>query len=94
MPTSRAKRLPQQTKGKPPWVVRVQPNLRIGKVRCWGFCDYANREILICSSCERSGVDRDTFLHEMIHKICPWMAESAVDSLATELDDALDVMGL
>ena len=61
---------------------------------CWGQCRYDTREILLAKATERHGIDRQVFLHEMIHKICPWMDEDAVDDMATELDDALDVVGL
>lgn len=87
------KRLPKRSKGKL-WVVRWQRRVRANGSDCWGYCDYATRAIVLAKACERHGIDRQVFLHEMIHKICPWMDELAVDDMATELDDSLDVVGL
>ena len=76
---------------KKAWTVRVAKK-RLKD--CWGFCDFANREIVLCPSTESAGVKRQTLFHELIHKVCPWMEEEAVDHLATELDDGADAMGL
>lgn len=91
--TMTVKRLPKRAKGKP-WVVRTQQRVRVDGVDCWGYCDWHDREIVLAQGAEKAGVDRQVFLHEMIHKICPWMDEDAVDGMATELDDAMDVMGM
>jgi hypothetical protein len=84
-------KLPQLTKGKH-WTLKVVPRIRHGGGECWCLCVPIGREILITKSTERSGISRVTFLHEMIHKICWWMDESAVEQMAQELDESLDVM--
>lgn len=92
-PKEVAKRLPSQTEGKH-WTVRVVSRVRDAGVECWGWCDYGKREILISKSAERKGVDRDTLIHELTHRAFPWMTEDAVELFATDLDEALDVMGM
>ena len=77
-----------QTKGKP-WSLRIVRSLR----GAWGKCDYDKREIVLTRESQRSGVDREVFIHEMIHKICPWLDEEAVEFMAMEIDDALDIAG-
>jgi hypothetical protein len=88
------KRMPQRELKKPAWTVRIVRRLRVAGDECWGRCDWWKREIILTRATERAGIDRQVFLHEMIHKICPWMDEDAVDDMATELDDSLDVVGL
>jgi hypothetical protein len=85
------KRLPSETKGKSWTVRRVPPSRLPGR---WGECRFDSREIVIASDAEKKGLDRQVFFHEMIHKVCPWMDEDAVDHLATELDDGAEVLGL
>jgi hypothetical protein len=80
------KRIPEQTKGVPPWKLVIKPRLR----KVWGYCDYANREVVMARSTEKHGVARRVFMHEVIHKVCPWMDEDAVDHLSTHLDDAME----
>lgn len=82
----KTKRLPEQVKGKPPWKLRIVPRLR----GSWGWCDYANQEVVMTKAAEKHGVARRVFMHEVIHKVCPWMDEDAVDHLSTHLDDAME----
>lgn len=89
-----AKKLHQRIKGKAPWSVVVKPRVRFAGSECWGLCDFVHRQITLSKATEKAGIDRYVFLHEMIHKICPWMDEDAVVEMATELDEALDVVGL
>jgi len=88
---AKQRQLTQQTKGKPWTVKTVHPSRLRGR---WGECRFDTREIILTTDAEKKGVDRQVFLHELIHKVCPWMDEDAVDHLATEQDDALDVMGM
>ena len=82
----------KRTKGtKKSWTVRVAAKALKG---CWGYCDYRNYEIVLCPTTERAGVKRQVLFHELIHKVCPWLEEDAVDHLATELDDGADALGL
>ena len=83
--------LPQRTKGKP-WRLKIQSRVRVGKDNCWGYCDHTAREIVLSRATEKHGVDRQVFIHELLHKIMPWLDEAAVDHAATELDDALELM--
>jgi hypothetical protein len=84
-------KLPQLTKGKH-WTLKVVPRIRNGGGECWGLCDPINREISIAKSTERHGIARVTLLHEMLHRLCWWMSEEAVEQMAQELDESLDVM--
>ena len=59
----------------------------------WGFCDYDNREIVLCKSAAENGVDREVLIHELLHKIMPFLDEDCVKLAAIELDDALDACG-
>ena len=87
-----ARRLQREKRN--PWTVRIVPRLRVFGEECWGRCDWPKHEIVLTRAANRHGVDRQVFLHEMVHKICPWMDEDAVDDMASQLDDALDVMGM
>jgi hypothetical protein len=84
-------KLPQLTKGKP-WTLKVVPRLRCSGAECWGVCDPVKREISITRATEKHGVARVTYLHEHIHKLLWWMDEEAVEQLAHEIDEGLDVM--
>lgn len=57
-----------------------------------GQCDYAAREIRICSTL--SGLDlMDTLIHEVLHARWPDLSEDAVEELATTLAGILDAEG-
>jgi hypothetical protein len=84
-------KLPQLTTGKH-WTLKVVPRIRNGGSECWGLCVPLTREILITKSTEKHGVARVTFLHEFYHRKMWWMDEDAVENLAVESDEALDVM--
>ena len=71
------------------WKVRVSRNLR----NAWGRCDYDKREIVLCKSAHEKGVDREILIHELLHKIMPFLDEECVQVAAVELDDALEACG-
>jgi len=76
---------PELVEGEP-WKIRVSRRIS----RCWGYCDYHQRIIVVAAECEKYGFTRQVFLHELIHKQFPWMKEKAVDHLAMELDERLE----
>ena len=71
------------------WQVRVANRLH----RVWGYCDFNRHEIVLCSTAQQHGVDRGILIHEVLHKLMPFLAEEAVEVAATELDDALEACG-
>ena len=71
------------------WKVRVARVLR----NCWGYCDYAKHEIVICKTTQREGIDREVLIHEVLHKLMPFLDEECVEAAAIELDDALEACG-
>ena len=86
------KRLPAREKGHRSWTLRIVPRVRVKGEEHWGYCDHTAREIVLAKNTSKHGVDREIFMHEMIHKVCHWMDEEAVAYLAKELDDGLDLM--
>ena len=62
-----------------------------GGEECWGKCRWEKREVVIWADVKNHGVARDTLIHELLHRYMPWMDEEAVDLLASELDDVLDM---
>jgi hypothetical protein len=83
-------RLPQLCTGKA-WTLKVMPRVRHDGKECWGTCDPILREIRIAKATERHGVARVTILHEVGHKFMWWMDEEAIEHLATDFDDVLEV---
>lgn len=71
------------------WKVRVARYLRDR----WGYCDYGKREIVLCRTTQQAGVDREILIHELLHKIMPFLDEDCVAIAAKEIDDALDACG-
>lgn len=83
--------LPKDDIGKP-WRLRVTNRpIVIDGEDCWGECNYRRREVVVSSKCDNHGLARDTLLHEMIHKIMPFLSEEAVEHLASSLDFVLDL---
>ena len=85
---TRKKKLPQHTKGKS-WTLKIVHPRQLP--HRWGECRFDTRELVLTTDTEKHGIARQTFLHEMLHKLMPWMDEDAVDNLATQLDESLDV---
>lgn len=69
------------------WTVRFSRRLKH-----WGTCNWSKREIVLNTEARREGIARQVLLHEMLHRLFPWMEEGCVDTAATELDDALDAL--
>lgn len=94
MAKKRARRLPDQVKGKPHWTVQVVPRLLHrprGRTKdFWGDCSPWEREIRISRKGAKYGITRDTLVHELLHKIMWWMREPAVLELDRAINPALD----
>jgi hypothetical protein len=60
----------------------------------WGHTDYDRHEIVIDPRCRAAGLEREIVIHEMLHKLFPWMDEGPVAVAAKEIDDALDEFDL
>lgn len=73
----------------PAWTVRYVRRL----AACWGWCDFDKREIVISNETKKAGLDRDTLIHEALHKMMPFLSEESVNHVATELDNILDACG-
>jgi len=71
------------------WKVRISRYLR----GAWGYCNYDKREIVICKTTQASGIEREILIHELLHKIMPFLDEECVRVAATEIDDALEACG-
>lgn len=67
------------------------PRARVRGKEAWGYCDYGKKEVVITKTTMQHGISRQVFLHEIFHKLLPWMAEDAIDHLATETDDSLEM---
>jgi hypothetical protein len=83
-------RLPQLCTGKP-WTLREVRRVRHGGVECWGTCDPIAREIRIAESAARHGVARVTILHELGHRLQWYLSEDAIEYLAQQNDEVLEV---
>jgi hypothetical protein len=70
----------------------VDDSARIGGR--WGDCDWDERAIRICSSAKEHGQYRETFIHEHLHAMFPWMSEDAVLAAAATLDKNMTLCGL
>lgn len=55
----------------------------------WGYCDYVKKEIVIGPDTVAEGCEREVIIHEMLHKLFPWMREFMVTAAALEIDYAL-----
>ena len=71
------------------WRVRVSRKA----LKDWGYCCYEKREIVVSKQTAQYGVDREVLIHELLHKIMPFLDEPCVDLAATEIDDALEACG-
>jgi hypothetical protein len=71
------------------WSVRVAKRLS----NSWGHCDYNKHEIVLSQESQEHGIDREILIHELTHKLLPWMDEQCVTHFAIELDDALEACG-
>lgn len=60
----------------------------------WGHADYDLREIVLSPESKDHPIERDLVIHEVIHKLCPFLAEDCVEEMATEIDDVLDLLEL
>lgn len=58
----------------------------------WGECDYTNKEIVISKDTLSEGNVREIIIHEMLHKLYPFLDEEWVASGAAEIDFALERM--
>lgn len=85
------RKLPVASSRRKTWTLVFKNRVRVAGEECWGYCDYEKREIVISRSAAKFGLDREVLLHEVAHKICPWMAEDAVEFLAYELTESLSV---
>ncbi len=56
----------------------------------WGVCDFTKKEIVISTATLKEGNVREIIMHEMLHKLFPWLDEEYVLHGAKELDYALD----
>jgi hypothetical protein len=72
-----------------PWKFRVVPRLK----NSWGYCDYDKREVVMCRTAQKEGIDREILIHEVLHKIMPFLDEDCVVAAAVELDEALEACG-
>jgi hypothetical protein len=72
------------------WKMRVSRQPLKGS---WGHCDYDKREIVICKTAVEKGIEREILIHEILHKIMPFLEEDCVEHAAIELDNALDACG-
>ncbi len=71
------------------WHVRIVAK----SAKAWGWCDYDKREIVISKEAESKGIDREVLIHELLHKVMPFLTEECVDLAALEVDSALEALG-
>lgn len=85
-------KLPTLDKGKA-WTLRVVRQYpRLDGKDLWGYCNTLKREIVVCKKVQKDGVAREVVMHEALHAFLPWLDEAAVDQLAKNLDEVLDVV--
>lgn len=83
--------LPKSGKGKP-WTLRiVRNNPIVGDYECFGYCCAEDKEIVVSKQTQIEGVAREVLIHEMLHRLLPFMNEDAIDYLARSLDEVLDI---
>jgi hypothetical protein len=65
-----------------------------GEYIVWGFCDFEKREVVLGPESKNHPVERETVLHEVAHKLMPFLEEDCILELAREQDDILDLLEL
>ena len=71
------------------WHVRIARKLR----NSWGHCDYDKREIVLSKESQEKGIDREVLIHEVLHKVMPFLTEECIDLAAVEVNESLEACG-